>query len=201
MTTRKLVKTSFIITITFLTFLSIVALPAKHSFGDDSKTVPEYLVIAGYLYKFFHFFEWPPPSFETEKENNTISIGILGEDPFKDYFAPIEGQIIKPMGKKITIKRFGPYRNNLKLDECEILFISRSEKSNLKKILNQIEGHAILTVGYMEGFSDAGGMINLIDIGGLLRWEINLFSIENSDLKVSSNIVQSAVRVIKIVTN
>ncbi len=164
--------------------------------SSEYKSIPEYLIKAGYLYKFFFFVQWPDDKQSLMEPDNKIIIGILGDNPFGDHFKQIEGQIIKSMNKKITIKRFGPYKDGIKLKQCRVLFICSSEKDNFKKILSSINGTSILTVADIKGFLESGGMVNLVIIKGKIRWELNMTAIEQSGLKINSSLIQSAVRVI-----
>ena len=48
---------------------------------------------------------------------------------------------------------------------CHILFISPSEKGNLRQILNVLKNSSVLTVSETEWFTQKGGMINFITRG------------------------------------
>jgi hypothetical protein len=181
----------------------------------EYEEAPKELIKAGYLYKFIFFVQWPdekqPSSKKDKKEaegvsteeqsgqlisHEDITIGILGDDPFGDYLKPIEGRVIKSLNKKVVIKRFGPYRDRINLKQCHVLYICSSEEENIERILSRTNGNAILTVADIKGFLELGGMVNLVDIMGLIRWEINLVSTRRSGLKISSTLIQSAVMVI-----
>ena len=57
-----------------------------------SDALPEYEAKAGFLYKLLFFVDWPEEAFSTSED--IISIGILGKDPFGDYFDPVSPLII-----------------------------------------------------------------------------------------------------------
>lgn len=159
---------------------------------------PAYQIKAAYLYNFILFTVWPEPeNNNSPSPNNTITIGIIGKDPFGKSFAQKEGKPIKSMKKKLVIKRFGPYRSGTDFKKCQILFISSSEKNNFKKILSEVKGTPVLTVADVKGFLDAGGMINLVTVGEKIRWEINQTSVKTSELQLSSQLFRSAARVVE----
>ncbi len=136
-------------------------------------------------------------NFRSPEENNTITIGIVGKDPFGKSFAQKEGKPIKSMKKKLVIKRFGPYRSRTDFKQCQILFISSSEKNNFKKILSSVKGAPLLTVADADGFLSAGGMIKLILVRDKVRWEINRTPVKTSELQLSSQLLRSAAKVIE----
>ncbi len=163
----------------------------------EPKKAPEYLLKAAYLYKFLFFIQWPEEIQSAIQQDENFTIGILGKDPFGDSFKPIEGMVVKSLNKKIAVKRLGPYRKGLDLKQCRLLYICPSEKKNFKKILRRTQDGAILTIADTRGFVDLGGMINMVDKDGHIRWEINLEAIRRPGLSVSSALIQSAVRVIR----
>jgi hypothetical protein len=148
------------------------------------------------LYKFFLFVNWP------SLPEGTLTIGILGKDPFGKSFAEVENQLFKGLNKQLAIKRLGPYTQGTNLTQCQILFISASEQEHWGKIFRQIEGKPILTVGDQKGFLEAGGMMNFLLVqnklrGGInIRWEINRVPLNQSGLRMNSQLLESAVRIL-----
>ncbi len=173
----------------------ICATPLGTAASSEYREAPEYLIKAAYLHKFLFFVQWPDLKKQSDK---TITIGILGQNPFGPYLKKLKGQVIKSLNKRIAIKYFGPYTENTDLRKCQLVFISASEKNNVKNILNCIKGTAVLTVSDMESFLKQGGMIKLIKIKDSIRWNINRTPIKRSGLKVSSTLLQSAVDVVHI---
>jgi hypothetical protein len=83
------------------------------------------------------------------------------------------------------------------LKGCDTLFVSSSEKKSLTAILEAVKGSGVLTVADMEGFLDAGGMINLLlDPDRKICFEINLDATRQSGLEVSSKLLRLAKRVV-----
>jgi hypothetical protein len=211
----RTVWTSLMMFMIVLAAFGLSATSIGYAESAKVKKAPQALIKAGYLYKFIFFVQWPdekqPSSKKDKKEaedvsieeqsgqlisDEDITIGILGDDPFGDYLEPIEGRVIKSLNKKVVIKRFGPYTDGINLKQCHILYICSSEEENIERILSRTNGNAILTVADIKGFLELGGMVNLIDINGLIRWEINLAATRRSGLKISSTLIQSAVMVI-----
>src|SRR6185369_13945658 len=72
---------------------------------------------------------------------------------------------------------------------CHIVFISASEKSRVRTILDHLQGSSALTVSDMPGFCENGGMIDLGTLETKVRIEINPEAAERARLKVSSKLL------------
>ena len=165
--------------------LSVAMSAIALDFTDDQPT--EYQVKAAFLYNFTKFVEWPDSVF-TESQS-AITIGILGDDPFgKDIDNLITGEIIK--GKKLNVKRFSRDQN---YTDCQILFISDSEKDYLDSILKQLKKRPILNVSDIEKFAERGGIINFVIYQNRVRFEINIDAATQAGIIISSKLLRLAV--------
>jgi hypothetical protein len=161
---------------------------------------------AAFLYNFVKFTDWPKGKVA---EANTITIGLLGEHPFKDAFGPVKD---KPVGdKRLIIKDLGRFRQSLpqndadnlefanyieQLRKCHLLFISDSERDNFKAIIDTVKGYNVLTVGETEDFLDAGGIVTFIPGTKKLVFDVNQKVCEQEGLKISSKVLRLARKVI-----
>lgn len=169
----------------------------------DSASSREYQVKAAFLYNFINFIDWPDENDEntdTDKKN-PIVIGILGKNPFGNAFEPIKDKEVKD--RKVTVKHFKNLEELKKIIEsstaaqqCHLLYISSSEKENLKNILNLIKDKSILTVGDTENFLESGGIINFLMEDNKVCFEINKTAAERAKLKIRSKLLRLAKRVI-----
>jgi hypothetical protein len=172
----------------------------------DSSSNQEYQVKAAFLYNFIQFVDWPE---ETSDSNEPITIGIIGNDPFGNAFEPIKDKKVK--GRAVVIKRFESFekpKNSTEKDKpesdqeietltkCHLLFICPSEQKNLKEIIDTVKDHGVLTVGEMEGFLESGGIINWFVEEKKIRFEINTAAAERAKLKIRSNLLRLAKRIV-----
>ena len=185
---------------------------ASFAYGatKNLRQASEYQIKAVYLYNFLLFTEWPKSDASknddrdnsedgiNKKARDTICIVILGKDPFGNSFADIEGRVVEGKGKKLVIKRYGSYREWIDLRECHILFISSSEKRNIKRILSRLKDLPVLTVADMSGYIESGGMMNFVKVGRKIRWEINSTPLKLAGLKLNSQLLRNAVRIVEI---
>jgi len=145
----------------------------------------EYQIKAAFIYNFFKFIDWPETPLSDTPD--TISICILGKDPFGDIFAPIEGKTVK--NKKLAIKRVS---SPGEIGSCQILFVCPSEQERLGPILASTCGKSILTVSDIKDFARQGGMVGFFSAENTVGFAINLKATERSGLKMSSKLLEMA---------
>ena len=146
---------------------------------------PEYKVKAVFMFHFAKFVEWPTG--ESPSSDKNLSICVLGDDPFGEHFNIIKGKKIK--GRTVESK------TSLKIENaknCDFLFISESEKSNVVQILRDLKDHDVLTISDMEGFLEAGGMIQFVLEKRKVRFLINMGAAKRAGFKVSSKLLELA---------
>jgi hypothetical protein len=173
-----------------------------------SEPSQEYKVKAAFLYNFLKFVDWPKET--TADANEPITIGIIGKDPYGNAFEPVKDKDVK--GKKVVLKRFKSFEE-LKtssadderqmekhieaLKKCHLLFVCSSESKSLKEILKHVKDQPVLTVGEMPGFLEAGGIMNFLMEDNKVRFEVNAAAAKHAKLKIRSQLLRLAKRVIE----
>lgn len=203
-----------------LILILLAALFAAPAMATDSQQDREYQVKAAFIYNFIKFIEWPKePSAEKPKQKaadagKTITIVIVGEHQFDKAFDPIIKKKIR--GSKLIVKQVpGPEQFKQKagnknrylaeyrekygktLKKCEVLFICSSEKRHVKELVSITKDNSTLTVSEMDGFLASGGIINFVTEKSKVRFEINLAAAQKKKLKISSQLLRLAKKVIK----
>ena len=171
---RKLAAILILVTIT----AAIVILPVQ---GEERK-LGEYEVKAVFIYNLAKFIEWPDKSLDN---NPTLTVYILGDDPFGANLDAIKGKLIK--GKSVVVKQID---SPAALKNVGILFFSSSEKKQLQDILKGISRLPILTVGDTQSFANRGVMVNFYIENNKIRFEINTEAAKLAGLKISSNLLK-----------
>lgn len=139
----------------------------------------EYEIKAAYLYNFVKYVDWP--------SGDTITIGVLGGNPFGSALAPLDGKIVK--GRRLVIKALDSVHAAQK---CQIIFISSSEKQRLPEIFENLKSARVLTVGETQGFASGGGIINFIEENNKVHFEINAEAARRIGLNISSELLKLA---------
>lgn len=167
------------------TLILLLAAPAELA-GGSAPT--EHEVKAAFLYNFAKFVKWP----DEATRGSRFVVAILGEDPFGDVVdKTFAGKTL--LEKPIEIRRCKTVEA---AKDAQILFIGSSPGGTLDDLLRSVGDAGILTVGETKGFTDHGGMIGFRLNDGTVRFEINLRQAERAGLKVSSQLIRLAQRVI-----
>ena len=143
-------------------------------------------VEAVFLFNFSQFVDWPRESYRDER--SALVIGVLGTDPFGATLDQVvQGESVN--GRALTVQRF---RRVEDVSDCQILFISRSERERLPQILQSLKGRSILTVSDMEEFAQNGGMIRFVTVENKIRLHINVDAARAAGLTISSKLLRPA---------
>lgn len=156
--------------------------------ADRAQTVTsgEYQLKAAFLFNFAKFIDWPPASFTGPQAN--FSICILGSDPFgRSMDELLEGKTIAE--RHVSIERSKQVAD---VRHCQMVFVSASEKSRVREILDGLKGTNVLAVGETEGFAAAGGAIQFAIEDNHIHFVINTDAADRAGLKVSSNLLSLA---------
>ncbi|GFO60748.1 hypothetical protein GMST_30730 [Geomonas silvestris] len=149
----------------------------------------EYQVKAAFLYNFMKFVEWPGDSLNAA---GTITLGILGKDPFGEAIEEVRGKTAK--GRSIAVVHL---RTPEEARECDLLFVCASEKGRFAQILKAVQNYRVLTVADQEGFCQAGGMINLVSVKNRVGFEVNVAAATRARLRISSQLLKLARQVVE----
>jgi hypothetical protein len=190
-----------------LALVLFMAAIAPKAWADSTQTL-EYQVKAAFIYNFIKFVDWPKE--KVTDSNTPLTIGIIGQDPFKDAFGPLQEKEIKD--RKVIIQRFEgfveleksgkkkkdqPHPKSQDIQKCHLLFICPSESERIADIIASVKDHSVLTVGEAKDFIESGGVINFIVEEQKVRFEINTAAAERAKLKIRSNLLRLAKRIVR----
>ena len=146
----------------------------------------EYEIKAAFIYNFAKFVEWPAVPGSRQKE--TLTLCILGEDPFGEAIDKLDGR--KVQEQTIKIERVGSIDD---LTGCRILFISKSETDNLPELIKLLGSEkGILSISDIDGFAKNGGVIELVLHENKVKFTVNISTAKESQLNLSSKILRLA---------
>jgi uncharacterized protein DUF4154 len=163
--------------------------PEAFAQASDSSDSSEYLIKAGFIFNFAKFVEWPQTAFT--QSDSPIVIGILGTDPFGSIIDQIV-QDKKVGARGFIVKRLKWGRDVKELKDCNILFVSASEKARIDDVLQVVKGLPILTVGETPGFAERGGTIRFTVEDNRVRLEVNVEAAQKAQLTISSRLLTLA---------
>lgn len=143
----------------------------------------EYQVKAAFIFNFAKFVSWPPNAFSDA--NTPLVIGVLGRDPFGSYLDDtVRGERIN--NRQLVVRR---YHNPAQIDNCHVLFISRSESERLDQIVSTLKRRTLLIVTDVEG-GKGGVIIRFVTEGNKIRFKIDAEAAKAANLTISSKLLR-----------
>jgi len=112
---------------------------------------------------------------------------FLGKDVFGNTLNTIKDKKVEQ--RQIVLKR------NVSLNEveqCQVLFVGVSERSNLSNVLATVSKKMILTVSDIGSFAEQGGMVHLLKEEKRIRLVVNLRVARDNSVKLSSRLLTVA---------
>ena len=154
-----------------------------HSSIGFAKTEQD--IKAAYLYNFMKFIVWP--GIEGQAEFNLC---VIGDDPINEKLKMLESRPIHQLNLHVE-QFYTPTKNK----NCHVVFVGESETKFINKIIQFYSHTPTLTVSSSEDFIHKGGMIGFITLGNIIRFDINLKQAKNTQLSISSKLLELANKV------
>ncbi|WP_045222765.1 YfiR family protein [Desulfonatronum thioautotrophicum] len=145
------------------------------------------VVKVGFIFNFLKFVEWP----NDDTNDGSLQVCALGRTPLGGNLAMMQSRTVQ--GREIRVSQ-SSFLNEL--FGCHVLFIADSEKNRVKEILASVKEKTVLTVSDIPDFIIAGGMIGLNVVEDRIRFEINNAAAQHSNLHISSQLLNLALKVI-----
>lgn len=147
----------------------------------------EYILKAAFLYNFSIFTTWP------DRDIDHFNLCLYGSDPFgKSIDSLLSNKRVH--GRAIIIHRTTDINH---LHQCQLVFISRSEISNLKKVIDTLKDKPILTVADSPGANQLGVVLNMAVKEDQVTFEANLKKAREVGLNLSSQLLRLATKVLQ----
>ncbi len=168
-----------------LFIVMLCALASVLDAGAEERTYGEYEIKAAFLYSFVKFVDWPEKG--SAQGKTTMSLCVIGKDPFGAALDEIRGKTVR--GKRLEVRHISAPRE---LRECQVLFVSSSERERLARIVEWAKEANVLTIGDSAGFGEQGVIINLVIEENKVKFEINVERARQARLVVSSKLLKLA---------
>ena len=147
----------------------------------------EYELKAAFLFNFAKFVDWPPNALDKAAG---VSVCVLGDDPFGELLdRTLAGKSVHE--RPLVVRR---HDDLAATGDCHILFVSAAEERRLARVAPPQA--PVLTVGETDGFVRRGGIIAFAMDDSRLRFEINADAADRAGLRISSQLLKLATRVV-----
>jgi hypothetical protein len=168
---------------------AIISLSAPEAARAQS-AIDEYKLKAAFIFHFAQLTDWPETD-RTESQRD-LFVCTLGSDPFDgELESTVAGKTIGSRTLRVRHLKEAP-----EAKDCQIVFVANSEMKRLPELLFQLANAPVMTIGETDGFIQRGGMLNFLEEGGKMRFEINLAPADRAGLKISSHLIVLAKNVL-----
>lgn len=168
-------------------FLSLAVILLSSFLIVQKKHVDEYIAKAAFIFNFTKFVEWERPEANAAP---TFVIGVLGDSPIQQHLLDIAAN------KTINNKRIEVLKCSGKIPsacKCQILFVPEAVTStDFRNFISELTTKNVLIISERQGFLDQGSAINFLMIDNRIKFEINMQSLNKSNLKASSQLLKLA---------
>ena len=149
----------------------------------------EFEIQAVYLVKFIQFVDWPASAFPAE--DSPLVVGVLGSDPFGGALDDmVKGEVVKQ--HRVVVRRFRRLREYKDSKDVQVLYVSASEKSHLRNIVDSLRDRSVLTTSDLGDFSSQGGIVRFFIENKKVHFCINIDAAKRANLQISSKLLQLA---------
>ncbi len=163
------------LTLCLLSGLSGPALAESSSGGTED------LIRSAMIYNFCKFIQWP------ESDLDTLVLGVMAAPDATLDFSSIQGKSVHD--SFIKVRRVN---SNEDLAGCQLVFIPKGMDGQLQGAFKAAQAESILTISEIDGFCSQGGIIQLVERRGKLRFFINNKAANESRLTLSSQLLKMA---------
>jgi len=176
-----------------LSILLLITAAPLHAQGSYAASVAldESVVKASILINISKFVQWPASVLP--RDHKTFHIGVLGRNPFGVALNEL-AKINRVQGRNVNIHYF---RRTEDVSDCQVLFISATERKRMTAVLKTLWGSGILTVSDSADFAKQGGMVELIIKDDRIQFGINETAFRGDGLKADDRLFQLAYHVIR----
>ncbi|MFN0032100.1 MAG: YfiR family protein [Flavobacteriales bacterium] len=155
--------------------------PPQSQLPDDDTVA---MVRANYLWQFSNYNNWP-----AETKKGKFTVGIYGTTSV--YNAMSEKYGAKPVGSQtMDVLNLVEVTGTQSL---HILFVDKTKKAELAKIIKTLKDKSTLIVTNWEGAITTGAHINFKNIDGVMRYELDKKKMEEQKITPGTKILQWAI--------
>ncbi len=148
----------------------------------------EAAVKAAFIHRFSGYVEWPREAAPTTR----LTIGVMG-DP--DVAGLLETLVARQAAtaRPTQVVRIARIAD---LGDAQILYIGAGARRDLRKTIAAVETKPVLVVTDDENGMDMGATVNFLVVDRRVRFEVSLTAAQRAGLKISSDLLSVAARVI-----
>lgn len=139
---------------------------------------------AAVIYNLIKFVEWPAGSLAPS--GAPLLLGVPEADPLAEALMRLQGKTVQ--GRPLAIQKTSQLDQ---LKKCQVVVLADSGQA--RALLSNFKGLPILTItDGLGNFVSLGGVINLVEEEGKLRFQVNLEAAGRARLSINSQLLKLA---------
>jgi hypothetical protein len=167
----------------FVVAVCAVTLAPQPSFGQTAAASD---VKAAFIYNFVKFTTWPTGAYESAQAR---VVCVMGDQAIVTAL-----ERTPRAGIAVTVRAVQPTES---IDACRVLYVSGGiDQPALARIIEAVCHYPVLTVSDRSSFAALGGIAEIFNDSGRLRFAINIAAARRAGLTLSANMLSLA-RIVK----
>jgi hypothetical protein len=168
-----------------LLWLAVMLVAPTVCLADAREPAVEEAVKAAILFNFIRFVEWPV-SIVPDPDAPRV-VAIFGQDALQEKVVDLAASAA--LASRVSVLEVKDLDHlAASIEQIQVLYIARSAKKDIPRILGLLQARAVLTICDDENFVRQGGMMNYVRNDSRIRFDINLDEAEKSRLKMSAKL-------------
>lgn len=172
--------------IRFKVFIVVFLVSIGFNSIDASAQRPMHEIHSMLIFNFIKYIEWPD-----DTKAGDFTIAVYGDDGVYDQLSNLYAQR-KIKGQTASIQKVEDVAG---LNNAHIIYLSSSKSKEFDDILAKYDTKPTVIITDKMGLGKKGSSINFKEVGGKLKFEINKATFEDSDLKVSSQLLKMGIAI------
>jgi len=166
--------------------LLIVSGSVSAASNSSPQQTKEFHVKALFLYNFANFVVWPADAFK--KQASPLRMCLYGNVPFGGFLDAVDGTRIRDRNLKIVRTS-----DSVEIEPgCHILFVGTEHLDEIEQLFKNMNHSFVLSIGSVKGFTDKGGVVNILRTQDQNKFEINLSKAIKNGLLIDSDLLSLA---------
>jgi len=162
---------------------------AAAAMADTTPVYTDSAVKAAFVLRFAGYVQWPVDALG----EGDLVIAVLGDAAMAENLEALAtGRSVA--GRTVSVRRVASVSQS---EGAHVLVVGRARRGDLRSLLRPLGGRSVLVVSSEERALDAGSVINFISEEGRVRFEIALPAARRMGLRVSSELLSVAARVVQ----
>lgn len=166
---------------------------------DQDKAVK---VKAAFVLNFIRFTQWPAHKFDSDEA--PLRVHVIGSGALSDTLQPLLSRAtVHERSVVVRVVDWPALRDEAEQAEAEqrliaemrqghVTVVTRMRGSDVRTLMQGLQGSAVLTVGDVPEFASRGGMLGFVIRDKRVAFQANKRAIEASELSVSSKVLRLA---------